>query len=202
MLLNINVQSWSLKRLRILSTKQCSLALLISLMVSGCETLDRMDYLDQVFDPAGYSERHKKPEQRSNLPSHVVLPASPTIEQQPTLEAASVQNSSQQNIQSAPPRHGIVQSRDFLPSSSLQAQQSDTTWVRDTVRQNNWLMRDWAQLTPSQQMRVERQLENGKVTFTTEYTEPASIWDTLGLPDRAALAFKDPSIFVQSTRQN
>lgn len=176
---------------------RCWLALLALLMVSGCEALDRMDYLDQFFDPSGYSERHGRSERRSNRLAGTIAPANPGRERKHDLDVAPPQTSAPSATPDAPSRH----TPDPLPASPQPGEQDGSVWVRSTIRQNGWLTRDWEQLTPAQQLRVERQLVTGRVAFTTEHTEPAAIWDTLGLTDRPNLAFGDVPAFARITSE-
>jgi hypothetical protein len=101
----------------------------------------------------------------------------------------------------APSIRELLPRPDPLPVSPSPVEQDSSVWVRNTVQQNDWLARNWEQLTPSQQLRVERQLITGKVRLTTEHTEPAAVWDTIGLTDRARLAFDNGPTFVQTTSE-
>lgn len=150
-------------------------ALLAALvLLPGCQTLNRMDYLDQFFDPKGYEARHQprlpavaKPRQpvaspREEQPATIPdqrrpAPAAP----EPTVEAAS-------QASTAPDRD---------------------QWVRNTVRMHPWLALNWGQLTVAQQQRIEGRLADAGTGRLVASGEPASAWDTMGLDDRADLAF-------------
>lgn len=137
------------------------------LLLPGCETLTRMDYLDQFFDPEAYAARHSKP----------AGPADPRREQ----------------LQAALPQRPVAAGRMTSPATTEAPalpvpEQGDDQWVRGTVRRNPWLAMDWEQLTPAQQLRVERQLRGSGTP-----REAAAAWDTMGLNERTRLAFGSPS---------
>jgi hypothetical protein len=66
---------------------------------------------------------------------------------------------------------------------------SPATRIRGLARQNPWLTRFWAELTPPQQQRVERAFRRAARLPTTAPLTPAAPWDALGLADRVELVF-------------
>ncbi|WP_176952985.1 hypothetical protein [Belnapia rosea] len=149
-----------------------SAALLCVFLCSGCQALNRMDYLDQFFDPKAYAARHTVPTPRDG---QAVQPANspeqgrgtPTPQQPPMPNRPSLQ----------------VPAEEAAPQAPASSEREQDQWVRGNLRQNPWLALNWAQLTPAQQLRIERQLSD------SEAKEPAAAWDTMGLNDRAYLAF-------------
>ena len=171
-------------------------ALLALLMVSGCEALDRMDYLDQFFDAAAYRERHGGPAQGGSRLVQTAVPVDP--EWEPARAPATPQRPASPIAPNAPPQRAPARSSEPPPASAPPAP-DETVWVRNTVRQNQWLARDWAQLTSAQQLRVERRLRSDSVQLVAEHSEPAAIWDVMGLADRATLAFGDAPLYAGPT---
>ncbi|MBL6454624.1 hypothetical protein JMJ55_04765 [Belnapia sp. T6] len=137
------------------------------LLLPGCETMARMDYLDQFFDPEAYAARHSRSAEPANPRREQLQVALP----QPPVTAA----------RASPP------AATEAPAPSV-PERDDGQWVRGTVRQNPWLAMDWERLTPAQQLRVERQLRGSGAP-----REAAAAWDTMGLNERTRLAFGSPS---------
>lgn len=163
-------------------------ALLVFLAVSGCEALNRMDYLDQFFDASGYLERHGGPAQSPNRLAQTAVPVDPDWEPAPA-PATSQRPAPSITPDTAPQRTPARTSEP--PPSTAPPVPDGTVWVRNTVRRNQWLVRDWAQLNSAQQIRVERRLRSDSIRLVTEYKESAAIWDIMGLAERATLAFGD-----------
>ncbi|WP_270934261.1 hypothetical protein [Falsiroseomonas oryzae] len=59
----------------------------------------------------------------------------------------------------------------------------------ERVRQEAWLTRFWAELTPAQKRRVLGRLRRGEPPAARSEAEAAPVWDALGLPERNALVF-------------
>ena len=172
--------------------------LLLASAVSGCEAMERMDYLDRIFDPSLRSspagalrpgpiaamEPVRNPADgpvaadREPQPDRVVAMEpvwNPADRHQPAADRASQQAA----VRAAEPR----------PSPPSQPATDAEARTRSLVRQNPWLTRFWMELTPAQRARVERRLQRGNVRLAAEQAEPAAIWDPMGLADRVKLVF-------------
>jgi hypothetical protein len=153
------------------------------LLLPGCETLNRMDYLDQFFDPEGYALRHAPPPPVARAEQPAPQPAPPDVPayrdaEPPTVVPAAARPGAEPAGKPARP----------APAPAMtEAERNE--WVRATVRQHPWLALNWAQLTVAQQQRVERRLSNAGAGRLAGNAEPASAWDTMGLDDRTDLAF-------------
>ncbi len=158
-------------------------ALAALLLLPGCQTLNRMDYLDQFFDPAGYAARHAPP------PAARIGPPRPSPAR-PDLPAPRDREPPATIAVAAEP--SAVQAGETPRRSSAMTETDRHEWIRGTVRQNPWLALNWAQLTTAQQQRIERQLAGPGAGRLAAHGDPASAWDTMGLDDRTELAFGDP----------
>lgn len=186
--------------------------LLLALALPGCETLDRMDYLDRFFEPQArqYAAAEPRPGSASAptadwtpqpgpdpaaepLPPYAtvadqgVQPPGPVVamEPRPNPPTAADAGVPPNRTRAAEPRPET-----FAGAGSAAPQATDPeARTRLLVRQNPWLTRFWMELTPAQQARVERQLRRGDVALAVENSEPAAAWDSMGLADRAALVF-------------
>ncbi len=165
------------------------------LLVPGCETLNRMDYLDQFFEPQAYAARREArlppvagPAQPVGLPQEALPPVVPeAAPPAPAIPAPAMR--AQAAPESAPP---AAPAGETVNRASAAPDGDRNQWVRNTVRQHPWLALNWAQLTTAQQQRVERQLANAGSGRLLANSEPASAWDTMGLDDRTDLAFGAP----------
>jgi hypothetical protein len=167
----------------------CAPALLALLMVSGCEALERMDYLDRFFEPTAYARPIDVSERRSiPLPN---LEGDPRSEVLPS--AASLHDPAQQIESDPTPQHGPVRTLKRQANQPSLSGEDRDAWTRRIVRENRWLTQFWAELTPAQQLRIERRMQRGTARLAGEHTEPEAIWDTMGLADRARVAFGDDS---------
>jgi len=166
--------------------------LLLLMAVSGCQALDRMDYLDRFFEPSAECNPCSALEGPtvSALPATANLDAgrghSPTTAPPP--DAVSPTPSQGSQPKSSPRRGSGSQP---VPSPQPNAEEN----TRLAVRQHRWLMQSWSELTSAQQIRIERQLHRGSVDRTAERTEPAAIWDTMGLADRIKLNSGNGQLF-------
>ena len=185
--------------------------LLIALAVSGCETLERMDYLDRFFEPglrpgpvyAAEPQPNPPAAPATELGSQWGSLSGPVVAMEPRPDPADwrsqppgsvvameprpdppVASASIRNPQAGRVRVGEPQA-DAVPA----LEEDPETRTRSLVRQNQWLTRFWEELTPAQQARVARQLRNGDVVLAAESAEPAAAWDSMGLADRAKLIF-------------
>jgi hypothetical protein len=162
-------------------------ALLALLMVSGCEALDRMDYLDRFFEPAAYSRSVDASERRS-----MPLPNSAAQgESQPeVIPTTAALHDPAPPVASDPlPQPGPVRTLERPANPPPPSGEDQEAWTRRTVWENRWLTQFWAELTPAQQLRIERQIQRGTARLAARHTEPEAIWDTIGLADRAKVAF-------------
>ncbi len=156
-----------------------------SLLLPSCGTLNRMDYLDQFFEPEAYAARHG-----AQLPP-VARPAQPARpSQEPKTSVMPEQErpapASPEPIPPAAPAGEAVHQASAVPEGDR------NQWIRSTVRLHPWLALSWAQLTTAQQLRIERQIANAGTGRPTENNEAAAVWDTMGLDDRTDLAFGNP----------
>jgi hypothetical protein len=168
-------------------------ALLALLMVSGCETLDRMDYLDRFFEPAAYSRSVDAPERRPTPLPNSVAQGDPQPEAIPT--TLLLHDPAPPVAADPVPQPGPVRALERPANPPLPAGEDREAWTRRAVQENRWLTQFWAELTPAQQLRVERQLQRGTTQLAVGHTEPEAIWDIMGLADRAKLAFGDDPPF-------
>jgi hypothetical protein len=166
------------------------------LLLPGCGTMNRMDYLDQFFDPEAYAARHA-----TRLPA-VAGPAQ--LASLPSGMQPGTQIGSQGGTEAGPQAPAMPERR--LPAPVAPALPAVATaeqapavpegdrdqWIRSTVRRNPWLALNWAQLTPAQQQQIERRLSDAGSGRLMADGGPASVWDTMGLDDRTDLAFSTP----------
>lgn len=159
------------------------------LLLPGCQTLNRMDYLDQIFDPAGYTARHAPPRtvRAERLPLPPALPDAPAPRDQEPPATISVAASPADETAGGTPRRASGTTGGMTGADRNE-------WVRSTVRRHPWLALNWGQLTAVQQQRIERQLTSPGAGRLAASSEPASAWDTMGLDDRTELAFGDPGM--------
>jgi hypothetical protein len=169
----------------------CAPALLALLMVSGCETLERMDYLDRFFEPTAYARSIDASERRPIPPPNSAPEGDPRLEVIPS--AAPLRDPAQQIESDPTPQHGLVRTLKRQANQPPLSGEDWDAWTRRIVRENRWLTQFWADLTPTQQLRIERRMQHGTARLAGEHTEPEAIWDTMGLADRAKVAFADDS---------
>jgi hypothetical protein len=195
--------------------RRAAAPLLLVLALPGCETLDRMDYLDRFFetpasqrpvfaaaeprpDPApatGWNSSQPGPvvamEPRPDPPSAYTYDAADTYAADRGHEPGSVV--AMEPRPNPPPSTSAALDGNAQPNRARAAEApppaDPEARTRLLVRQNPWLTRFWMELTPAQQARVERQLRRGGVVLAAESTEPAGAWDSMGLADRASLVF-------------
>lgn len=158
-----------------------AVALSAVLLLPGCETLNRMDYLDQFFDPGAYAARHGSPPPAGGQLAEAAGPS-----RVPAIPAAPAQVPPEP---AAPQPTPAGNSAGQATGEAVTPQEADRNrWVRNTVRQHPWLAMNWAQLTQAQQSRIEGRLSGG-ADRSAEARDPAAVWDTMGLDDRVDLAF-------------
>jgi hypothetical protein len=187
--------------------------LLLVLAVPGCQTLERMDYLDRFFDPT-YQQRvvvaAEPPPEPALAPDHWRTQPNSVMAMEsrpgpPSPSAADWGGAPSGSVVAMEPRpnpppaaaaaEGSGQSERVraaeprVAGAAPQAAADPEARTRSLVRQNPWLTQFWMELTPAQQARVERQLSRGDVVLAAERTEPAAAWDAMGLADRARLIF-------------
>lgn len=147
-------------------------------LLAGCEALERMDYLDRIFEP----ERFARPvpaaqPQPEPLPPAASEPSTETVVAMEPLPDPAPLPARQR---AAPPP--------AAPEPAALTEVEGESRLRSTVRRNPWLTRFWSELTAAQQLRVERQLRRAE---NPPAAEPAGAWDSMGLADRARLVFGD-----------
>ncbi len=165
-----------------------ALALLLLVpALAGCETLERMDYLDRFFEPSRYagSVSAKEPQQDQALPpaSGPEPLSSPIRAMEPRPDPVPAPTPDR------PAQPSPARTMEARPQAAPSLEADAHASVPLLVRQHPWLMRFWAELTAAQQLRVERQLHRADVQLAAEPADPAAIWDTMGLADRAKLVF-------------
>ena len=165
--------------------------------LAGCETLERMDYLDRFFEPPRYAGPVSAVEpQPDPVPAPVTGPeplAGPIRAMEPRPDPVPAP-APDWSAQQAPAR-----TMEARPQAAPSPKPDADSSVRLLVRQHPWLMRFWAELTAAQQLRVERQLHRADVQLAAEPADPAAIWDTMGLADRARLVFGSGPPFERPT---
>jgi hypothetical protein len=168
-------------------------ALLALLMASGCETLDRMDYLDRFFEPAAYA----RSVDASERPSTPLPPSATQGDPQPEVisTTAALRDPAPSTALDPVPRPSTVRAVEQPANPPPPSGEDREAWARRIVRENRWLTQFWAELTPVQQLRIERRIQQGATQLAAEHPEPEAIWDTMGLADRAQLAFGDDPPF-------
>ena len=173
--------------------------LLLAPMVSGCETLERMDYFDRIFDPSLRSTPPgvtamapvRNPADPPAATNWTPQPAPVVTAMEPIWNPADNPVATARNPQPATTARAVEPRPTPAPLSAVDAESR----TRSLVRQNPWLTRFWMELTPAQQARVERQLRRGTVRLASEQAGPAAVWDPMGLADRASLVFGGASPF-------
>lgn len=152
--------------------------LLLGALCGGCAAMERMDYLDRIFEP----ERFARPVPAAQPAPGGALPSEPDAETVVAMEPLPdpVPLPASQRTAPSPP------AREAVPAT-LPAGPDDATRLRATLRRNPWLTRFWSELTAAQQGRVEQRLRRGE----TPAAEAAGAWDSMGLADRARLVFGD-----------
>jgi hypothetical protein len=163
-------------------------------VVSGCETMERMDYFDRIFDPALRSSPAFIPMRPipdpGNYPVAAVADPSPqpdvVVAMEPIPNPADHPRPTERSHQSASVRAAEPRpSPAPIPDPAADAEAR----TRLLVRQNPWVTRFWMELTPAQQSRVERQLLRGNVRPASGQADAAAAWDPMGLADRVGLVF-------------
>ncbi len=196
---------------------------LLALALSGCETLERMDYLDRFFESrsrlgpvAAVEPRPAPPDWAGPSPGPVVtaeprpnpadwgtpLPG-PVVAMEPRPDAASSPEADWRGSAPGsvvameprpnPPAPSVAEQRPNAPPPAVDTDPEART--RRLVRQHQWLTRFWMELTPAQQARVEQRLRRGGVQLAAAGGDAAALWDPMGLADRTKLVFGsgDPS---------
>jgi hypothetical protein len=166
-----------------------ALALLpLVLAVSGCEAMERMDYLDRFFEPAA----RPGPVVAMEPMSEPVAPPAPDWSPGPGTVIAMEPRPNPVSPPAAdrPLQPGRVRAAKPRPGPAPSPVETDAeSRTRSLVRQHHWLTQFWMELTPAQQQRVERQLHRGNVRLAAERADAAAAWDSMGLADRARLVF-------------
>ena len=161
-------------------------------VVSGCETMERMDYFDRIFDPALRSSPAYFPirpiPDPGNYPVAAVADPSPQLDvvvaMEPIPNPVNHSRPTERSHQSA-----SVRAAEPRPNPAPAPVADAEARTRLLVRQNPWVTRFWMELTPAQQSRVERQLLRGNVRPASGQADAAAAWDPMGLADRVGLVF-------------
>lgn len=163
---------------------------LLALAVSGCEAMERMDYLDRFFEPASrpgpvvamepIANRMDWPAADREYESIPVVAMEPRPNPVAPAPAPAAERTPQPN-----------RTRAVEPNPAPASEADAASRTRQLVRQNQWLTQFWMELTPAQQQLVERRLQRGAVRLAAEPAQPAAVWDPMGLSDRAKLIFGD-----------
>lgn len=183
---------------------------LVALALGGCETMERMDYLDRFFE-----EPRSTAVAANEVPppwlAPPVAPAAPvtsgltrvamppaatatTSDDGWTYPAGSVMAMEPRpNPPAAERAAPLPRPRGVEPAPTPEAAEAEAATqqsrTHQIVRQNQWLTRFWMELTPEQQARVERQLQRGGTRLASSRSDPAGAWDPMGLSDRVRLLF-------------
>lgn len=159
--------------------------------LSGCEAMDRMDYLDRFFEPAARPGPvvamdpvtspgdYTQVADRSPQPTSVVAMQPITSPGDYAPEPTPDRDAQSASVRAMEPRPN--------PAPPSAAETEDRT--RLLVRENRWLTRFWEELTPDQRALVERRLQRGNMRLAVRNAEPAAAWDPMGLADRVGLVF-------------
>ena len=89
-------------------------------------------------------------------------------------------------IRAMAPRPNPPLSRVVAPQHQMPENVSE---LQHRLRQNRWLARFWAELTPAQRARVATRMGNAAPGATTDRADAARRWDVMGLEDRSRLVF-------------
>lgn len=185
--------------------------LLIVLAVSGCEALERMDYLDRFFEPGLRPGPVYAAEPQLNPPAAPAMESGsqwgslsgPVVAMEPRPDPADWGSQPPGSVVAMEPRPdppaapagnrnlqaGRVRAAEPQADAVPALEADPEARTRSLVRQNQWLTRFWMELTPAQQARVARQLRSGDVVLAAGSAVPAAAWDSMGLADRAKLIF-------------
>jgi hypothetical protein len=175
--------------------------LLLAPALSGCETMERMDYLDRFFDPAlrARSVAGMEPVRNPGDPAPTAnggFQQASVVAMEPVRGAGDAFPAADWNPEPAsvvamePVRSAGDQNTRTASLRAAEPPMDAETRTRLLVRQNPWLTRFWMELTPAQQARVERRLRRGNVSPASGQADPAAAaWDPMGLADRARLVF-------------
>ncbi len=180
-------------------------------MLGGCETMRQMDYLDRYLEPQAARDRRAGtlagapppplpppvPSTRGGQPAQAPTPA-PPAEVLPTEPTGALADA-------APPPAAVWEEPPAAPAASPGAPPGASPGappVADTARatrsgprQQPWMTRFWAQLTPAQRARVETRLRRRDGTSATQ---APVVWDQMGLADRVSLAADEAPSLARS----
>ena len=169
------------------------LLLLLAPVVSGCETMERMDYLDRFFEPTPRPVTAAAATEPLQNPTSVLPPATDSNPQPAAVVAMEpIENTADRwPAAERPPQQAAVRAAGPRPDPGASPAAADAeSRTRLLIRQNPWLTRFWMELTPAQRARVERRLlRGGDVRLASGQAEPAIVWDPMGLSDRVNLVF-------------
>lgn len=158
----------------------------LALALSGCETMERLDYWDRYFEPAPrpMSVTSTEPQPEPAAPADRPHETGPVVAMEP-IPNPPASYGRDREIQP-----GLFRAPEPRPNPATPPATADTEErTRLLVRQNQWLTQFWMELTPAQQTRVRRQLRRGEVVLASGQADPAAAWDSMGLSDRARLIF-------------
>lgn len=163
------------------------------LALAGCEAMREIDYLDRVFEPERFQTAQPLPAPVPVTPSQAPAPPlatpAPDLPIEPTRPTGALADPLASP--SAAPASDPLASPLSAPSVEAEPdtlRSAEAPRARQAQRQQPWMTRFWAQLTPLQRARVETRLrrQNG-----TPPTEAPVAWDSMGLADRVRLAADD-----------
>jgi hypothetical protein len=169
------------------------------LALAGCEAMREMDYLDRVFEPERFQTAQRLPPPVPVAPSP--SPAPPVAMPLPDAPIEPTRPTGALADPLAAPAPDPLASPLSAPSieaepDTIRTVEAPPQRARQATRQQPWMTRFWAQLTPSQRARVETRLrrQNG-----TPPAEAPVVWDSMGLADRVRLAADDAPGFDRNS---
>jgi hypothetical protein len=168
------------------------LLLLFAPVVSGCETLERMDYLDRFFEPAPRPFAAAATADPALNQADPALPAADSSPQPAAVVSMEpIENPADRWPAAAErsPQQAVVRAAAPRPDPGTPTGADGENRTRLLVRQNPWVTRFWMELTPAQRARVERRLLRDVRLASEQQAEPANVWDPMGLSDRVSLVF-------------
>lgn len=169
------------------------------LALSGCEAMREMDYLDRVFEPERFQTGQRLPPPVPVAPSQPAAPPLATPAPEAPIEPTPPTGALADPL-AAPAPDPLASPLAAPPVEAgpdmVRTAETPPQRARQATRQQPWMTRFWAQLTPSQRARVETRLRRRDGTPPTE--APVA-WDSMGLADRVRLAADDAPGFDRNS---